>query len=138
MDPQPGREAILERERRWAMPVALATFAALALLVVSTIVVSSVSGDGEAEILRAADAHRSDIVLSSILQALGLALLVPALAFLFRAAQARSERVRPQLIGLVIAAPLFLAGGAHPQRDPDSSEASGSGGTVPVGLYSAF
>ena len=112
MDVQPSREAILERERRWAMPVALATFAALAMLIVSTIVVSSVSGDGEAEILRAADAHRSDIVLSSILQALGLALLVLPLVFLFRAAQARSERVRPQLIGLVVAAPLFLAGGA--------------------------
>ena len=112
MDLQPSREAILERERRWAKPVALATFAALAMLIVSTIVVSSVSGDGEAEILRAADAHRSDIVLSSILQAVGLALLVFPLVFLFRAAQARSERVRPQLIGLVVAAPLFLAGGA--------------------------
>lgn len=109
---QPSREAILERERRWAMPVALATFAALAMLIVSTIVVSSVNGDGEAEILRAADAHRSDIVLSSILQAVGLALLVLPLVFLFRAAQARSERVRPQLIGLVVAAPIFLAGGA--------------------------
>ncbi|HEY7950975.1 MAG TPA: hypothetical protein VID51_09110 [Solirubrobacterales bacterium] len=112
MDVQPSREAVLERERRWAMPVALATFAALAMLIVSTIVVSSVSGDGEAEILRAADAHSSDIVLSSILQALGLALLVLPLVYLFRAAQARSERVRPQLIGLVVAAPLFLAGGA--------------------------
>ncbi|HEX5376017.1 MAG TPA: hypothetical protein VFW48_07650 [Solirubrobacterales bacterium] len=109
---QLSREAILERERRWAMPVALATFAALAMLIASTIVVSSVSGDGEAEILRAADAHRSDIVFSSILQAVGLALLVLPLVFLFRAAQARSERVRPQLIGLVVAAPLFLAGGA--------------------------
>jgi hypothetical protein len=112
VETQPSREAILERERRWAMPVALATFAALAMLIVSTIVVSSVSGDGEAEILRAADAHRSDIVFSSILQAVGLALLVFPLVFLFRAAQARSERVRPQLIGLVVAAPLFLAGGA--------------------------
>jgi hypothetical protein len=112
VDVQPSREAVLERERRWAMPVALATFAALAMLIVSTIVVSSVSGDGEAEILRAADAHSSDIVLSSILQALGLALLVLPLVYLFRAAQARSERVRPQLIGLVVAAPLFLAGGA--------------------------
>ncbi len=94
------------------MPVALATFAALALLVVSTIVVSSVSGDGEAEILRAVDQHRSDVTLSSILQMGGLALLVLPLVYLFRAAQARSDRVRGQLIGLVIVAPLFLAGGA--------------------------
>lgn len=109
MDEQPGRAALLERERRWAMPVTLASFAAVALLVVSTVIYSSIGGDGEAEILRAVDAHRSEITLSSILQAAGLALLVLPMAYLFRATQGRSERVRSQLIGLVVAAPLFLA-----------------------------
>lgn len=94
------------------MPVALASFAALVLLIASTVIVGSVNGDGEAEILRAVDQHRSDVTISSILQAGGLALLVLPLVYLFRAAQARSERVRGQLIGLVVAAPLFLAGGA--------------------------
>lgn len=105
-----SREEVIAREERWSLPVALATLAAIGLLVASTIVVSSISGDGEAEVLRAADAHRSDVILSSILQAGGLALLVFPLVYLFRAAQARSKRVRGQLIGLIVAAPLFLAG----------------------------
>jgi hypothetical protein len=94
------------------MPVAIATFAAIGLLIAATVIISSVSGSGEAEILRAADAHRSDITLSSILQAAGMVLLVLPMVYLFRAAQARSDRVRMQLIGLVIAGPLFLSGAA--------------------------
>jgi hypothetical protein len=101
-------EGVLERERRWSLPVALATFAALGLLIASAIVVSSVSGDGDAEILRAAHEHSSAVTVSSILQAIGLALLAAPLVYLFRAVQARSP-IRGQLIGLVIAAPLFLA-----------------------------
>jgi hypothetical protein len=104
-----GRGEVLARERRWSLPVALMTLAAVALLVVSAVLVRSVHGGGEAEILRAAHEHSSAVTLSSILQALAFALLVAPLAYLFNAAQARSAKVRPQLIGLVIAAPLFLA-----------------------------
>lgn len=107
-----GREAVLERERRWAIPVALATFAAIGLLVVSMIIINGIGGSGEAEVLREVDAHRSDVTISSILRASGLALLAFPLVFMFRAAQARSERVRGQLVGLVIAGPLFLAASA--------------------------
>jgi hypothetical protein len=71
--------------------------------------VNSISGDGDAEILRSAYAHSSDITTSSALQALGLVLAVAPLVYLFRAAQARSVRIRGQLIGLIVAAPLFLA-----------------------------
>lgn len=109
MNGQPSREAVLEREARWSLPVTLATFAAIGLLIVSAVVVSSVSGDGEAEILRAANAHSSDITLSSLLQALGFALLMAPLVYLFGAVRARSDKVRAQLIGLVIVTPLFLA-----------------------------
>lgn len=112
MSPLPSRDAVLERERRWATPVALACFVALGLLIAATVIVSAVSGDGEAEILQEVDAHRSDVTISSILQAGGLVLLLFPLVYLFRAAQARSDQVRGQLIGLVVAAPLFLAGGA--------------------------
>ncbi len=107
---QPSREAVLERERRWAMPVALATLASIGLLIASGIVVAPVSGDGEAEVLRAAHEHSSEVTISSILQALGFGLLVAPLVYLFLATVARVPKVRPQLIGLVVATPLFFAG----------------------------
>jgi hypothetical protein len=43
------------------------------------------------------------------MQTLAFLLLALPLVYLFRAVQARSDRVRPQLIGLIVAAPLFLA-----------------------------
>ena len=107
---KPSREAMLERERRWAMPVALATLASIGLLIASGIVIASVSGDGEAEVLRAAHEHSSDVTVSSILQALAFALLAAPLVYLFLATAARAPKVPPQLIGLVIATPLFFAG----------------------------
>jgi hypothetical protein len=86
----------------------VATFLAVALLLASGFV-SSVSGSGEAEVLRSVDANRASMTLAGLLQAAAFALFAFPLVYLFRAAQARSERVRPQLLGLVIAAPLFLA-----------------------------
>jgi hypothetical protein len=105
------REAILGWEKRWSRPVAVATLASI-LLIVAAIVVASQgvgSGDGESELLRNVDAHRSAQLISSILQALGVGLLAAPLYYLFRAAQARSETMRGQLVGVVVAAPLFLA-----------------------------
>jgi hypothetical protein len=102
---------VLERERRWRMPVAAATFAAIALVVASMIVVGGIGGDGEAEVLRSVDEHSSDITIAGILRALGLALLMLPITYLFRAAQARSDRVGGQLIVLIVIGPLLLAGG---------------------------
>lgn len=103
---------MIARERRWALPVALATLVAVALLVAATIIVSSVSGDGDAEVLRAVDAHSGDVTFSGVMQGIAFLLLVAPLVYLFRAAQARSGRVRGQLIGLVVATPLFLSAAA--------------------------
>lgn len=104
-----GRQEVLARERSWALPVALATFVAIAMLIASTIVISPVNGDGDAEILRAAHEHSSAVILSGLLQAAAFALLTAPLVYLFRAVQARSPRVPGLLIALVVAAPLFLA-----------------------------
>jgi hypothetical protein len=102
----------LEWEQRWTPRAGAATLLAIALLVVGTVIGAKVSGSGEAEILRSAHEHGSNLILGSVLQALGFALLIAPLVVLFRATQARSPRVRAQLIGLVIAAPLFFSIGA--------------------------
>jgi hypothetical protein len=99
----------LEWEGRWSVPAGLATFAAIALLVVGAFVSAPIHGDGKAEILRSAHEHGSALLAGGVMQALGFALLAAPLVLLFRAAQARSNRVRAQLIGLIVAAPLFFA-----------------------------
>jgi len=108
---QPDKAAILAWEQRWSRLVGLATCASI-LLIVAAIAVATQgvgSGDGDSELLRNVDAHRSAQVLSSILQAIGVGLLAAPLYYLFRAAKARSEAMRGQLVGVVVAAPLFLA-----------------------------
>jgi hypothetical protein len=95
-------------ESRWAVPVAVATLLIVVLMVAAQFV-SSVSGDGAAEVLRSVDENSGSVTLSGLLQVVGFLLLAFPLVYLFRAARVRSERVRSQLIGLVVAAPIFLA-----------------------------
>jgi hypothetical protein len=107
-----NKAEILEWERRWSLPAGLATLVGIALVIGSAFAIASVSGDGDAELLRSAHEHSSAVTLAAILQAAGFVFLVAPLAFLFKAAAARSDRMRYQLIGLVVAAPLFLSGAA--------------------------
>lgn len=104
-----SREAILAWEARWARPVALATFASILLIIAAIVVAGQFGGGGESELLRSVQEHRGAQLASSILQALGVGLLAAPLYYLFRAAAARSDRMRRQLVGVVVAAPLFLA-----------------------------
>lgn len=103
---------MLDREARWSLPVALGTLVAIGLLIASTVAVRSVSGDGNAEVLRSVHEHSSAVTGSGAMQAVAFLLLAGPLVYLFRAAQARSSQVRGQLIGLVVAAPLFLSAAA--------------------------
>jgi hypothetical protein len=106
-----SKEAALAWEERWSRPVAVATLASILLIVAAIVVASQGIGgsDGDSELLRNIDAHRSAQLISSILQGIGIGLLAAPLYYLFRAANARSEKMRGQLVGVVIAAPLFLA-----------------------------
>ncbi|HET8813451.1 MAG TPA: hypothetical protein VFM51_00660 [Solirubrobacterales bacterium] len=95
-------------EARWAIPVAIGGIVGAVLLFASTLA-DPVSGSGQAELLRSADAHSGGVLASKLMQVLGFLLLTLPLTYLFRAVQARSDRVRGQLIGLVVVAPIFLA-----------------------------
>jgi len=103
-----SREEILAWEKRWAPAAAAGALLGVAALIAAAAVGSSVSGEGNAEILRSVHEHGSSQTLSGILQAVGFLLFAAPLGYLFRADQVRSSRVRGQLIGLVLAAPLFL------------------------------
>jgi hypothetical protein len=99
---------LLAWERRWAVPAAIATFAAVILLVSSNLA-SQVTGTGDAEVLRSVHEHSGSVLLTGVLQSIAFLLLAAPLFFLFRVVQGRSPRVRQQLVGLVVIAPIFLA-----------------------------
>lgn len=103
------RNQVLAWERRWATPVAFAALLAVAAFVLSVISGSSVSGEGEAALLRSAHEHSSDVTLAGVIDAIAFLLMAVPLAYLFRVVQARSDRIRRGMIVLVIAAPLCLA-----------------------------
>ena len=103
-------EQVREREARWALPAALAAFLAVVLILLQGFV-SSVSGSGEADALRSVDAHPGNVTLTSLMPALAFLLFTVPLVYLFRAARARSPRVRQAMIVLLIAAPLLVAAG---------------------------
>jgi len=105
-----SREQTIAWEERWSLPAGLAALAAVGFVVAAIVVASQVGGgDGDAAFLRDVDQHRSAQMISSILQAIGIGLLAAPLYYLFRAANARSDRMRGQLVGVIVAAPLFLA-----------------------------
>jgi len=94
-------------ESRWALPAGIVTFVAVALLIGSNMA-SEVTGSGDAEVLRSVHEHSGSVALTGALQALAFLLLVVPLFFLFKAVRGRSGRVRQQLVGLVVVAPIFL------------------------------
>lgn len=102
-----SRAEIQAWESRWAIPVGIASILGVVLLIVARPL--NVSGDGEADFLREVHAHGGAALLSGLVSTIAFVLLALPLVYLFRAVAARSDRVRPQLIGLVVAAPLFLA-----------------------------
>ncbi|HVY78424.1 MAG TPA: hypothetical protein VG898_07965 [Solirubrobacterales bacterium] len=98
-------------EQRWSKPAAFAALGSVAFVIAAIVVATQGVGSasGDSELLRNAQDHRTAQMVSSILQAIGVGLLAAPLYYLFRSANARSERMRGQLVGVVVIAPLFLA-----------------------------
>jgi hypothetical protein len=107
------KEQILERERRLARPVAIATLLASVLSIAAVVIIASKFGaSGNAERLRKINDDSGTFVLAYVVQAIGFAMLSIPLLYLFRASRVRSDRVRGQFVGMTIAGPLFLAVGS--------------------------
>jgi hypothetical protein len=107
-----NRQQILEREQRGAQLAGYTAIAAAPLYIISLF---SLRGTGvpltglATEQLRAVDEVSGQVILAGVLSALALALCTVPLYYLFRAAQARSTRVNPAMIGFVFIGPLLLA-----------------------------
>jgi hypothetical protein len=100
---------VLAWESRWTVRVGLATFGAVIAVVLALILLSSVHGENSAELLESAHEHSSSVIIASVIQAIGFLLLTAPLYFLFRAAAARSDRMRRQFVGVILVAPVFFA-----------------------------
>jgi hypothetical protein len=106
-----GRERIIERERRWAVPAAVAALAPLVLYIVSIIIVGRahlVGGSSEAEQLVSLHDHTGTVLISSVVRGIGFLLLPIPFLYLFRAAQARNPRVQAAMVGFVFIGPILF------------------------------
>ncbi|MGD9734890.1 MAG: hypothetical protein AB7V58_04670 [Solirubrobacterales bacterium] len=105
-----ARRQIVAWESRWFVPVGVVSFLAAAFLIASNFVVSGLTENGHTSaFLVSAHEDGGSVAAYAALQALGFLLLTFPLYFLFRATAARSDRFRRQLVGVVIAAPVFFA-----------------------------
>lgn len=100
----------LEFERRWALIAGILAVAGVAIYFVGQFYGQSQidSGDGAAGVLASIPGNTSSVWIGGVLQGIGISLLAAPLLFLFKAALARSDRMKPGLVGLVVAAPIFL------------------------------
>ena len=105
-----SRDQIIERERRFARPAALAGFLAAALLITGVLLhlqipTSSNAGDQLVQL----STHHQALIFSSFLEAAGLLLIAPPLVYLFAAAAARNPRVRAGWIAICVLGPALFA-----------------------------
>lgn len=106
-----GRERIIERERRWAVPAGVVALAPLVLYIVSIIIVGRahlVGGSSEAAQLASLHDHSGTVLISSVVRGIGFLLLPIPILYLFRAAQARNPRVQAAMVGFVFIGPILF------------------------------
>jgi hypothetical protein len=108
-----GRDRIIERERRWAVPAAIAALAPLVLYIISILIVQQAhlaGGSSDAEQLTSLHDHSGAVIFSSVLRGIGFLLLPIPILYLFRAAQARSPRVQGVMVAFVFIGPILFGG----------------------------
>jgi hypothetical protein len=106
----PSKEEVLERERRWLRPAGLITIFGV-LLFAAGVVVQQVGldqTDTDAERLQQFHDHGGQVLAGQVLQGIAVGLFAVPLYVLFRAAQARSERVRGFIVGFCVIGPILF------------------------------
>jgi hypothetical protein len=100
---------VVARERLWETRAGVAALVgALFALAGFVLLQTSLGGDANFEGLTEAHDKSATIWLSGVTSLIGYALLTGPLLYLFRAAEARSPKVRNQFVGLVFMGPLLL------------------------------
>src|SRR3954451_4511233 len=105
----PDSSEVVERESRWAVPCGIASVLGAVLGILGFVLLqTALKGDANFEGLREAHANASTLWVSGAATGLSYLLIGAPLLFLFRAVQGRSERVRNQMVGVVMLGPLLL------------------------------
>lgn len=105
-----GRKEIVDRERRARPFVVAASILPLVLLIGAAVAQSSAtSSDLATETLRSIDENSGSLLIGSIIGAVAFGLLAVPLVYLFRAAQARSDRMLGGLVFLTVLGPALFA-----------------------------
>ncbi|HET6830167.1 MAG TPA: hypothetical protein VFH44_02340 [Solirubrobacterales bacterium] len=99
----------IEDERRRGRLAGIAALLGVVIFIAAMGLAGEFNGAEQAEQLQTFDSVKGDLLLQVILQAVAVLLFVPALVSLFRSIRARSDAIRPGLIGIVIASPILLA-----------------------------
>jgi hypothetical protein len=104
-------EEQIARERRFGRIAGIIGLAGVLAFILSAFIGSSDynGADGLADQMRAFAENKSAVLIQLLMQAVAIAVFAAPLMALFRAAQARSEAVRPGLVGLTVAGPIFFA-----------------------------
>ena len=107
-----NRQQVLQREREYATAAGVAALTAAPLYIVSSYLRGTspvVDFSLATEQFRVAEGESGELLISAVLGALAVLVLAIPLLYLFRAAQARSERVSGAMVGFVFLGPVLLA-----------------------------
>lgn len=105
-----SKSQIVAREQGWFARVGAASIGAAVLLMAGVVLLQLSFGTGASfERLEEANANSSLLWIAGIVSCIGSLLMAPPLLFLFRAAQARSDRVKNQMVGLLVLGPVLFA-----------------------------
>ncbi len=105
-------QRVIERERRWAAPAALAAVLTFALYLASFIIDRTAdlyAGSSDARQLQSLHDHAGTILFSSVVRAAAFLLLPVPILYLFRAAQARNPRVQAAMVAFIFIGPILFA-----------------------------